>query len=167
MENQLAALVKKEDATGLTTLEDLVKKNQLAAKAEPKGKEITFAVIAGGSTSQRISGTTDEVGVAIRENLNANAASAVPNSMVGKERAEAGGVAFLVETTQGEYMSGNNCALVALPDTRGIYPQNYAFALPKADTAGRLAAFNKAIDELKADGSITALKSKYWPKKCE
>ena len=105
MMNQLAALVKASDATGLTTLEDLVKKNLLAAKADPPGVVLSFAVVNNGATQNRINQTTDEISVAIRENLAANAGSAVPTTMVGRSQAEAGGVAFLMETSQGEYIS--------------------------------------------------------------
>ena len=98
-------MVKASDATGLTTLEDLVKKNLLAAKADPPGVVLSFAVVNNGATQNRINQTTDEIGVAIRENLAANAGSAVPTTMVGRSQAEAGGVAFLMETSQGEYIS--------------------------------------------------------------
>lgn len=160
--NQLSALIRKEDATGLTTMEDLVKKNQLAAKSTPPGAIVSFGVIKGGSTYQRLSSTADEVGREIFTALTPD--TLMPSSASAKEKVAAGGFAMIIESTMAEYIVGLNCNFTALSDTRNIHPRNHAIALTKGSPL--LASINQAIQELKADGTMDSLKAKYWKNNC-
>lgn len=163
IENQLSALIRKEDATGLTTMEDLVKRNQEAAKSTPPGAIVSYGVVKGGSTYSRLSSTTDEVGREIFSALRPE--SLMPSINSGKEKVVAeGGFAMIVESTMADYIVGQNCNLTALPDTRNIHPRLHAIALAKGSPY--LEPINQAIRELKADGTMASLKAKYWKKNC-
>src|SRR5699024_2646867 len=117
-----------------------------------------------GATYARLSETTDNIGQAIFTSIQANPASKVKSTIDGLEKVKDGNYAMIVESLTAEYISGRNCNLTALSDPRGIYPRDYGLALPKGSQ--HLTAFNKAIQELKADGTIATLKNVYWIKIC-
>lgn len=162
IENQLSALIRKDDAAGLTTLEDLVKKNQEAAKLTPPGTVVSLGVVKGGSTYERLSTTPDEVGRQIFSSLKPE--NLMPTISSGQMKATAGGFAMIIESTMADFIVGQNCNLTALPDIRNIHPRLHAIALAKGSPY--LASFNQAIRELKADGTVDKLKAKYWKKTC-
>lgn len=162
IKNQLSALIRKEDAVGLITLEDLVKKNQLAAKATPPEATVSFGVVKNGATYQRLSSTADEVGHEIFTGFRPE--TIVDSVVSGKDKAVEGRFAMILESTTADYLAGNNCNLTALPDTRNLHPRDHAIGLQKGSPY--LAQINQAIKELKADGTMDKLFAKYWKSNC-
>ena len=76
-----------------------------------------------------------------------------------------------MDKTAAKFIAGKDCDMVVLRDTKNLRPVQYAIALQKDRPAEGgetlLRKFNKAIDELKKDGTIQQLKDKYWENKCK
>ena len=160
--NQLAAIVQREDVQGLVTLEDLVNKNE---QVKNSGDEVAYGSITSGATIYKLSKTTDKVGKSIFDWLQANPKSMVNSMKLGLEKVQQGKYALIVESTYAEYITGQNCNLTILNDNRSLYSREFAIALQKESPY--LEPFNKAIRELKQDGSIDRLRKIYWENKCD
>ena len=167
MSTQLSAIILKRDAANIKTLEDLVTKN---AQAGNQSDKIQYLILENGSTQSLLSITTDTVGKSINEAAKVNGNNSLVKTyregiIQVKEAVAGAGLALLAESYVSEYIVGRECNLTMLPDIRGIYPRDYAIVLPKDSIY--LDKFNKAIDELKTDGTIDLLKKKYWINRCQ
>lgn len=161
LENQLSALIHKKDAAGLNSLEDLVRRNQQQQSASSSSPTVVaLGVLKDGSIYGKLNATADKVGRAIFSSFTAD--TLVPSFWMGVDRAGEGGFAMIVESTTADYLTGNgrHCNLTSLPDRRGLFPRQHAIVLAKGSPL--LEQFNKAIRQLKADGTMDRLKEKYW-----
>lgn len=164
LENQLAAIIRREDAVGLNTLEDLVKVNDIYNRMESH-KSISYGTYRTGSTYYHLAKSRDPIAHRMYSWMLRHPEALVTSAKEGFDRVNAGRYAFVVESTFAEYLSGLYCNLTTLYDTRSLYPRKFAIALPKGSPY--LQAFNDAIHELKADGTISRLKSLYWNSECK
>lgn len=158
---QLAALIRREDAANISTLADLVKKNEKIDSIEEK---LSYGSITSGATIYQLSKSTDPVGQSIFNWLQAHPKSMVNSMSLGLEHVNKGKYALIVESTFAEFMAGQNCNLTILKDDRGLYQREYAIALPKGSQW--LEPFNKAIKELQTEGTIDQLKKIHWENNC-
>lgn len=161
MENQLSAIIRKEDAVGLKTLEDLVRQNEAF---EAQRTNIAYGTYRTGSTFFYLSRSHDPVARQMYSWMSRHPEALVTSAKEGFDRVNAGRYAFIVESTFAEYLTGLYCNLTILYDTRQLYPRQFAIALPKGSPY--LKSFNEAIRELKANGVIDRLKAKYWTNRC-
>lgn len=161
MENQLSAIIRKEDAVGLKTLEDLVQQNEAY---ETQRTNIAYGTYRTGSTFFYLSRSRDPVARQMYTWMSRHPEALVTSAKEGFDRVNAGRYAFIVESTFAEYLTGLYCNLTILYDTRQLYPRQFAIALPKGSPYLKL--FNEAIRELKANGVIDRLKAKYWTNRC-
>lgn len=162
----LAALVRKADIPqGVRTIGDLVKWNSDKIDTE---RHISYGSLSSGATTFKLSQATDDVGAAIFRWLSANPSAMVRSMKVGLEKVKAGKYAFITESTFAEHLAGQDCTLASLADASGtgigLYERYFAVALPKGSP--HLAAFNRAIEALKENGTIDQLKRKYWKNNC-
>ncbi|KAH9426128.1 hypothetical protein DERP_007068 [Dermatophagoides pteronyssinus] len=161
MINQLAALIRREDAEGLNTLEDLAK----AQETYPKRKRIVLGTLRNGATNYFLSKSDDPLAKKIYEQIKADNESNVKSISEGVERVDKqGGYAFIMESASAEHEIANNCKLTMLLDWRNLFPRKYAFALPK--DSPYLEHFNNAIKQLNSEGKIAELRRKYWANNC-
>ncbi|XP_027204880.2 putative glutamate receptor [Dermatophagoides pteronyssinus] len=161
MINQLAALIRREDAEGLNTLEDLAK----AQETYPKRKRIVLGTLRNGATNYFLSKSDDPLAKKIYEQIKADDQSNVKSISEGVERVDKqGGYAFIMESASAEHEIANNCKLTMLLDWRNLFPRKYAFALPK--DSPYLEHFNNAIKQLNSEGKIAELRRKYWANNC-
>jgi len=162
---QLSALVQKANAQNLTTLEDLVQRNQQITKSD---EQIGYGVIGTGSTIAQLAQTTDPIGKAIYDSIEANKpCSKFTTYLDGVDRVKETGNKFAMigASSVAEYIARNNCALKVLPDNRTLHQRDFAIALQKG--SNYLESFNKAIRELKSDGTIERLRQDYWANNCD
>lgn len=161
MINQLAALIRREDAEGMNTLEDLVN----AGKTQPNHKPIILGTLRNGATNHFLSKSDDPLAKKMYEQIKANDQSATTSISKGIERVDKqGGYAFIMESSSAEHEIANNCKLTMLLDWRNLYPRKYAFALPK--DSQYLQHFNNAIKQLNTEDKIAELRRKYWSNNC-
>lgn len=171
LENQLSAIIRRDDAEGLRTLEDLVTMNEINRASENGNLQqassrgvISYGTYRTGSTYFHLSKSRDPVAVRMYNWMLRNQHALVGSAKEGFDRVNAGRYAFIVESTFAEYLTGLYCNLTTLYDTRSLYPRQFAIALPKGSPY--LGAFNKAIRELKANGAIEKLRTLYWHNRC-
>jgi len=87
------------------------------------------------------------------------------NNHLGMERVkDNAGIVYITQSHWVEYMVKRVCNLAMLKDTRALNEVNFAIAVQKGSP--HLEAFNKAIRELKQDGTIQQLRDKYWADAC-
>ncbi len=174
LENQLSAIVRRDDAGTLRTLEDLVTANELHRSELIRGTHhqaslptagiIAYGTYRTGSTFFHLSRSRDPVAVRMYNWMLRHPGALVSSAKEGFDRVNAGRYAFIVESTFAEYLTGLYCNLTTLYDTRRLYSRQFAIALPKGSP--HLGAFNAAIRELKASGAIERLRSLYWTNRC-
>ncbi|KAH7636526.1 glutamate receptor kainate-like protein [Dermatophagoides farinae] len=168
LENQLAAIIRRDDAVGLRTLEDLVTLNEINHRQELPPTErqhlLTYGTYKTGATYFHLSKHRDPIARKIFEWMFRNPDALVRSAKEGFERVNAGRYAFIVESTFAEYLTGIYCNLTMLYDTRSLYPRRFAIALPKGSPL--IQSFNKVIRELKATGTIERLRRQYWINRC-
>ncbi|KAI2811088.1 hypothetical protein BLOT_002259, partial [Blomia tropicalis] len=169
MENQLSAIIRRDDAVGLRTLEDLVTKNEITRGSDMglygSRHAIAFGTYRTGSTFHTLKNSNDPIAIRMYSWMIRNPNALVGSAKEGFDRVNAGRYAFIVESTFAEYLSGLYCNLTTLYDTRQLYPRQFAIALPKGSP--HLEAFNEAIRELKANGEIERLRQLYWANRCQ
>ncbi|KPM11534.1 excitatory amino acid transporter-like protein 2 [Sarcoptes scabiei] len=163
--NQLAALMRREDAIGLENMEELVEK---VVKTNPAADEaITIGSLRSGATYYLLSKSEDPIGKKLYERMQAtNEESLVGSMQEGLDKVnDRGKYAFIVEASFGEHEISLNCNLTLLYDNRSLYPRKFSIALPKGSQY--LTAFNEAIMKLKTENKIDELKQKYWINECD
>src|SRR5699024_2347556 len=84
-----------------------------------------------------------------------NLFQSLPVNLMKRER-----YAMMMPSNNAEYHAGLDCRLAVLRDSDSILPRDLAMALPKGSP--HLEEFNRAIRELKADGTVARLERKYW-----
>jgi len=169
IEDELAVLIRKSDAGDMKNIEDLVRHN------EGKKKEVLigFLVRENSRTDEILRNTKEPMGKKIFDWIEANKeTSRVKTYEDGKKEVKNNGKrALLMDKTAAKFIAGKDCDMVVLRDTKNLRPVQYAIALQKDRPAEGgetlLRKFNKAIDELKKDGTIQQLKDKYWENKCK
>ncbi|XP_075679111.1 putative glutamate receptor isoform X2 [Dermatophagoides pteronyssinus] len=169
LENQLAAIIRRDDAVGLRTLEDLVQLNEINHNRQDlptneRNDLLTYGTYKTGATYFHLSKHRDPIARKIFEWMFRNPDALVRSAKEGFERVNAGRYAFIVESTFAEYLTGIYCNLTMLYDTRSLYPRRFAIALPKGSPY--IQSFNKVIRELKATGAIERLRQQYWINRC-
>lgn len=168
LENQLAAIIRREDADGLRTLDDLVTLNEITQRTDvglrSRRSVIAYGTYRTGSTFYHLSRSRDPVAIQMHTWMVRHPEALVTSAKEGFDRVNAGRYAFIVESTFAEYLTGIYCNLTMLYDTRSLYPRQFAIALPKGSPY--LPLFNRVIHELKADGSIQQLQEQYWNNRC-
>ncbi|KAF7490354.1 putative glutamate receptor [Sarcoptes scabiei] len=169
LENQLAAIIRRDDAVGLRTLEDLVTLNEINHRPDIPPTErrglLTYGTYRTGATYYHLSKNKDPIAKKIYEWMFRNPDALVTSAKEGFDRVNVGHYAFIVESTFAEYLTGIYCNLTMLYDTRSLYPRRFGIALPKGSPY--VQEFNKAIRELKSSGIIQRLRHKYWINRCE
>lgn len=168
LENQLAAIIRRDDAAGLRTLDDLVTLNEITRSTDvglrSRRGVIAYGTYRTGSTFYHLSRSRDPVAVQMYSWMVRHPEALVTSAKEGFDRVNAGRYAFIVESTFAEYLTGIYCNLTMLYDTRSLYPRQFAIALAKGSPY--LPMFNKAIHELRADGTIRQLQEQYWSNRC-
>ena len=77
---------------------------------------------------------------------------------------QVGRFALLVHYNMAVHIAGKHCHLAVLPDAHSLLPRKLVIALNKGSVY--LDRFNGAIRDLKADGTIEKLRTKYWRTNC-
>ncbi|CAG2118249.1 unnamed protein product [Medioppia subpectinata] len=93
-----------------------------------------------------------------------NSYNLVDSRQEGIERARNSNYAFIQESVANEYAMDQYCELTAIDDKKENYHREYALGLQKG--SAHKADIDRAIKQLKNDGTLDKLKRKYWRRGC-
>ena len=163
----MAALVRKDHATRMTTLSDLVDHNLEIEKSSDinrKREKINYCTIHSRATIYNLTASRNPTALYLYNWLEEHPEEYMESRKIGIEKVQQGRYAFLVESSYAEYVAGGKCNLAVLHDNESMYRRHFAIALPKRSQY--LSQFSNAIRELTATGQIQQIRQRYWKSKC-
>ncbi|OWF39222.1 probable glutamate receptor [Mizuhopecten yessoensis] len=124
--------------------------------------EYQYGTVGAGSTYQFFKQSNGDTERRIAAYLTANPANVMVSTTKGVDRVKQGKYAFIMESASAYYISATSCDLMVVGDS--LRDRTYNFACrPNTNICDRL---NIAILQLKMNGRMEELKSKWWSGKC-
>lgn len=166
LESSLAIVIHREHAQNMKTFEDLANYQAQSNKSV----QISVGFLRSGVINSTLSETKDSIGQAFYQmGMVDNGTSLTRSNYEGGKKASnpATRLAYITTTLTAESLINSyshNCNLTMLADNRNLVRYEYAIALQK-DSPWK-EPIDRAITELKQDGTLQKLKDKYWVKRC-
>ena len=153
MESSLAILIRREYAKNITSFKDLSEQTA-----------IRYGILRNGFTRKYFAQSNDTTIKKMNFYMEANPWLYVDRISYGLESVWLSQFGFIVESSIAEYMAGKHCDLTFITDQNNYSTRQYAIAVPKESIY--LDQLNMAIIELKENGTIEAMRNRYW-RKCD
>ncbi|CAG2170473.1 unnamed protein product, partial [Oppiella nova] len=153
MDIDLTALINKKNIANMTSFAHLV-----------NNTNITYGVLREGDTFRFMSMSLNPTIANMHRYIYMNGFNLVNSRQEGVERALNTNYAFIQESVANEYAMDQNCELTAIEDKQEINRREYAIGLQKGSPYK--SDIDRAIQQLRNDGTLNRLKRKYWRTKC-
>ncbi|CAG2170550.1 unnamed protein product, partial [Oppiella nova] len=147
MRGHLTALIHRRNVRNMTTFSDLVNNTDVTCGLEESLGFIRTAI--------------DPI---IWSMVQHNGSALVNSEQEGVDRALSSSYAFIQASAANEYQMGSNCHLTVIHHKQEYYPIEYAIGLQKGSPYKM--DIDRAIRQLRNDGTVDRLKRKYWRTKC-
>ncbi|XP_054160574.1 glutamate receptor ionotropic, kainate 4-like [Oppia nitens] len=149
----LSILINKKNIGNITSFEDLANQTR-----------IRYGTIREGETYRSMSMSSDPTIIRINNYIYSNAFNLVNSREEGVQNTLNTEYAFIQESVANEYAADQNCELTIIHDKKNYYSRQYAIGLQKGSPFKP--EFDRAIKQLKSDGTVDKLKRRYWKTKC-
>ncbi|CAG2166951.1 unnamed protein product [Oppiella nova] len=155
MRGNLTALIHRRNVRNMTTFADLVNNTLVTYGLQREGESF------GSQEREPIDPIIRSMGQHIAQH---NGSTLVKEEQEGVDRALSSNYAFIQAEAANEYQMGSNCDLTVIHHKQEYYPIEYAIGLQKGSPYKM--DIDRAIRQLKNDGTVDRLKRKYWRTKC-